>query len=219
VLMDVQMPVMDGFEATRLLRQDLGLTTPIIALTASAINGEKQRCLAAGMNDYLTKPFFEDELLQLVHDWILRPAADAPVAEAPAVPARPAPAPVISTDPNPTLYKLDILLATARGNQGFVESMLKTFINGTYNALRDLNHALEIGNLAGLQATAHKLRPSLVHLQIQPAVVLMDTLENWEGAFSYDSLEPLVEAADRLLRQVLADMNAELEQRPKAAAS
>ncbi|TVT43577.1 PAS domain S-box protein [Hymenobacter setariae] len=210
ILMDVQMPVMDGFEATRHLRQELELKTPIIALTASAINGEKQKCLAAGMNDYLTKPFFEDELLQLVHAWVLRPLTtpDAPVE---------AVAPPPSPEPNQALYKLDILMNTARGNQKFVESMLKTFIDSTYNALRDLNRALEVGNLAGLQATAHKLRPSLVHLQIQPVVGLIDQLENWEGAFKYDDLQPLVEQSNHLLRQVLANMTTELELRRQSA--
>jgi hypothetical protein len=153
-----------------------------------------------------------------VHDWILRPssqAADSKDAEPEVVAATP----TYELDSRPALYKLDILLDTARGNQNFVESMLKTFINGTYNALRDLNHSLEVGNLQGLQATAHKMRPSLVHLQIQPAVVLVDKLENWEGDFSYDSLQPIVEAADRLLREVLAAMNTELEARHKPVAN
>jgi PAS domain S-box-containing protein len=209
ILMDVQMPVLDGFQTTRYLRQELGLTMPIIALTASAINGEKEKCLAVGMSDYLTKPFYENELLQLVHDWVLRPPAG--VASAQALLAAPAPLP--APDGGPALYKLDILLNTARGNQKFVESMLQTFIEGTYNALRDLNRALEVGNVQALQATAHKLRPSLMHLQIQPAVTLMDNLENWEGFFNYDEMQPLVEAADRLLRRVLSDMTTELEAR------
>ena len=220
ILMDVQMPVMDGFEATRYLRQTLGFTTPIIALTASAINGEKQKCLAVGMNDYLTKPFYEDELLQLVHDWMLRPQSSAAAEEAIA----PTPTPMLVAAPIPPttdapLYKLDILLDTARGNQKFVMSMLQTFLDGTYNALRDLNRALEMGNLPGLQATAHKLRPSLVHLQILPAVALLDSLENWPGTFDYDDLQPLVAASDRLLRQVLADIAAELQTRRAATES
>jgi CheY-like chemotaxis protein len=206
ILMDVQMPVMDGFETAQHLRQQLGITTPIVALTASALNGEKQKCLDAGMNDYLTKPFFEDELLQLVQDWVLRPAAPSAAGAALAVPA-------------PTsLYNLDILLTTARGNDQFVLSMLKTFLDGTANALRDLNRALAVGNVAGLRATAHRLRPSLVHLQVQPAVALLDSLENWAGEFSYDDLQPLVEASDRLLRQVMAEMTTELQARSGAAA-
>ena len=203
ILMDVQMPLMDGFEATEHLRTTLHLTTPIIALTASAINGEKQKCLAAGMNDYLTKPFFEEELLTLVHDWLLGAHSISELSPSTLAPVAPAPA----------LYKLDILLDTARGNQQFVVMMLQTFLNGTQAALRDLNQALQIGNVQALQATAHKLRPSLVHLQIQPAVALMDQLESWVGPFSYDDLHPLVEASDRLLRQVLTGMTTELEAR------
>ena len=70
ILMDVQMPVMNGYQATAVLRQQLGLAVPIIALTANAITGEREKCLAAGMNDYLTKPFQEASLIKMVYDWI-----------------------------------------------------------------------------------------------------------------------------------------------------
>ena len=73
VLMDVQMPVMNGYEATALLRQQLGRAVPIIALTANAITGERAKCLAAGMDDYLAKPFQEAALVQMVCDWVLGP--------------------------------------------------------------------------------------------------------------------------------------------------
>ena len=69
VLMDVQMPIQNGYEATRILRQELDLAVPIIALTANAITGERAKCLDAGMNDYLTKPFQEFFLLKMVYDW------------------------------------------------------------------------------------------------------------------------------------------------------
>ena len=76
ILMDVQMPVMNGYEATAVLRQHLGLTVPIIALTANAIKGERGKCLAAGMNDYLTKPFQEASLVKMVYDWIIGEGAN-----------------------------------------------------------------------------------------------------------------------------------------------
>jgi PAS domain S-box-containing protein len=70
IIMDLQMPVMDGFEATRQLRQQLRLETPVLAMTASAIRDGRKRCLETGMNDYMLKPFelqeFFDRLTQLL---------------------------------------------------------------------------------------------------------------------------------------------------------
>ncbi|PDV99190.1 response regulator [Candidatus Chloroploca asiatica] len=71
VLMDVQMPVMDGFEATRTIREDAALRDlPIIALTAHAISGDRDRCLAAGMNDYISKPIASQQLFQTLLRWV-----------------------------------------------------------------------------------------------------------------------------------------------------
>ncbi|OGX86091.1 hypothetical protein BEN47_13370 [Hymenobacter lapidarius] len=80
ILMDLQMPLMNGYVATAMLRQQLTLTVPIIALTANAITGERGKCLAAGMNDYLTKPFQEAALVKLVHDWTVGPLSRVPAS-------------------------------------------------------------------------------------------------------------------------------------------
>lgn len=97
VLMDVQMPVLDGLEATHRIRSNPRLAClPIIAMTAHAMNGDRERCLAAGMNEYLAKPVDHKQLLALVEEYLSRQEPPAPPlsesqAAAPA-PATPAPA-------------------------------------------------------------------------------------------------------------------------------
>jgi two-component system sensor histidine kinase/response regulator len=70
ILMDCQMPVMDGFQATRAIRQHSGGRVPIVALTANAMEGERQRCLDAGMDDYLAKPVRPDDLIAKLRGWL-----------------------------------------------------------------------------------------------------------------------------------------------------
>ena len=71
VLMDCHMPEMDGFEATRLIRERFPqLDLPIVALTANAMDADRERCLACGMNDYLSKPFKKEQLLAMISQWL-----------------------------------------------------------------------------------------------------------------------------------------------------
>ena len=71
ILLDVLMPVMDGFNATQYIRESLGLKDlPIIAMTANAMASDRDACLAAGMNDYLSKPFKKSELFDVISPWL-----------------------------------------------------------------------------------------------------------------------------------------------------
>ncbi len=73
ILMDCQMPIMDGFEASSMIRQMKDLTQPvIIAVTANALVGERERCLRAGMDDYLSKPFLAEQLVAVVEKWTVK---------------------------------------------------------------------------------------------------------------------------------------------------
>ena len=98
VLMDCQMPEMDGFSASKAIRdgeQRTGRHVPIVALTAHAMGGDRERCLAAGMDDYMTKPYTQGELGNMIQRWVQRPGDEAALTsdQSKAVPAEPAQSP------------------------------------------------------------------------------------------------------------------------------
>ena len=75
ILMDIQMPEMDGYTATQEIRGNLKLNTPIIAMTAHALAGEREKCLSYGMNEYISKPIREDQLHKLIAQFTHIPIA------------------------------------------------------------------------------------------------------------------------------------------------
>jgi len=162
VLMDLQMPVMDGFEATRRIRALPGRERlPILAMTANAMAGDRERSLAAGMNDHVTKPIDPDALFDALRRWIPRQGAEATAGAAP-VPAAPRPGGggLAADDPLGSVPGLDAVdgLRRVLGRRDVYVGLLRTFVSGQSDAPGAIRAALAEGRRADAERAAHTLK-------------------------------------------------------------
>jgi CheY-like chemotaxis protein len=190
VLMDVQMPVMNGMEATRKIRE-AGSGLPIIALTANAIKGENDKCIAAGMNDYIAKPFKEDEFLKKIAYWLKTVFT---LGTSNAVPEQPAEA----------LYDLSALIAISKGNTGFVKKMLTLFCEQTPSLIQQMRVFYTEKSLEKMAALAHKIKPSIDNLKIESLKPVVRKIES-VGKANVDSeeLPRLLHAAETIVGMIV----------------
>lgn len=145
ILMDIQMPVLDGLEATRRIRQDIKLTTiPIIAMTAHALTSDRDRCLAAGMNDHLTKPIEPGRWHQILKRYLA--AADEETAPQDERPARPA---VLDADEG--THRVD-------GNHELYLKLLKDFRHRYRDADKRLHRHINNNEDEAAQRLLHNLK-------------------------------------------------------------
>jgi len=192
VLMDIQMPVLNGYEATRKLREN-GKTIPVIALTAYASKGEREKCLAAGMNDYISKPFNEEEFLMTIGRWL-------ELSEQSIV--MPAPVP-----DSPALYSLSKLQEISRGNKAFIDKMIHLFIEQFPAACKEMTEAYSLDELAKVKSVAHRIKPMIDNLEITSITTEIRQIEKLagEGKRSAD-LEQYIRKLDRVISQVVEQL-------------
>ncbi|RYF04419.1 MAG: response regulator, partial [Oxalobacteraceae bacterium] len=178
ILMDIQMPEMNGYEATTAIRAlDIGQTVPIIALTAGIMKSERERCLNAGMNEYITKPVVKNTIARILQQWL--PQSDA-VVVAPAAPtpvAAPAPAP-------PSLrahFDEEELRIRVGGDKEFMNELLSE-VNGYLSGFpAELHHYRISRNWVEVKAMAHKLKGSALNLSFGILATLASEVEQLAG--------------------------------------
>ncbi len=167
ILMDIQMPVMDGFETTISIRKSFESPKseiPIIALTANAIKGDNEKCLAIGMNDYLSKPFLPEELFNILTKYYTHHEKSGTDNEKLSVQKKSSEKMAKSAKGRCT--DLSYLESISNNDTKFVKEMISTFVETTPDIIDQMKSALEKNNFESLGLLAHKVKPSLTFMGI-----------------------------------------------------
>jgi len=197
VLMDVQMPVMTGFEAVMAIRQQeqtTGVHLPIIAMTAHAMNGDRRRCLDAGMDSYLAKPIRARELLEGIEN-LLSGLSDA--------------APVVVVRPS-TRDTLDrsAMLAGVGGDPDLLREILGVFLETCPELVTQIRSAVAEGDPEALKFAAHSLRGAASHFLTSSAIESAARLERMGQDAQLGSAEDELSALEREIARLQPELSA-----------
>ncbi len=195
IFMDVQMPEMDGFEATRFIRVKMDLTKRpvIVAMTAFALEGDKEKCIEAGMDDYISKPFLVEEIIERIRKW--SPDKIEPVktekmrtknSEA-----------IVILNMN-TVNRLKEM--TAGSDPSFFSEVIKMFINQADEEVYEMSKAFSSKNLSLLTSHAHKLKGSALNLGAEAMAETCRKIEINGKDIDIEDLDVLVK---RLAQQLI----------------
>ena len=198
ILMDVQMPDMDGLEATVLIREiekASGGHIPIIAMTANAMKGDRERCLDSGMDHYLPKPVNFDELFALM-------------SGLPASGARPQPAPA----PQPTAaFNKDELLEVMDNNLDFLRELAGIFFEERPKMLSQIKDAALRRDAAAVRQAGHKKKGSVSNFRATRAAEAAHRIEEFDASKDFPSLDPDIEDLTRELECFETELKALIE--------
>jgi signal transduction histidine kinase/CheY-like chemotaxis protein len=153
VLMDIQMPEMDGYTATEKIRYDLNLTIPIIAMTAHALAGEREKCLGVGMDEYISKPIDEEHLYKLITSYAVKEKSTNGIID------------------------LNYLRTFSKGDKNFEQSMIKAFSEQAPVELSELRKAIGQKDYSRIKAIAHNMKSTVSYMGLHNLNGLLQQIE------------------------------------------
>jgi signal transduction histidine kinase/DNA-binding NarL/FixJ family response regulator len=167
VLMDIQMPKMDGYAASRFIRNELKIDIPIIAMTAHAMAGEREKCLSNGMNEYISKPIDEELLIEMIGQLVKgKVVGIRPQEQTPSTPAF-------------RVIDISYMKNISKGNLPYERLVTEQFIQTVPEDIKRLYEAFESGDTGRLSSIAHNLKTTVAIMGLLPPLeLLLDQLEN-----------------------------------------
>jgi CheY-like chemotaxis protein/HPt (histidine-containing phosphotransfer) domain-containing protein len=196
VFMDIQMPEMDGFEATAAIRaweRDTGRHLPIVAMTANAMKGDREACLAAGMDGYVAKPVSTEALLNVMAAVLpTKRAAPAPVDEIPA------------TD----TFDVNDFLERLGGDRELLGQLVDLFLTESPPQLAAIRRAIEEGDRDALRRAAHSFKGMISNFGASKGVALTCRLEEMGRAGELSGAEEAFRSLEGLMRRLTASLEA-----------
>ena len=224
VLMDCQMPVMDGFAATAEIRRferqnNRSAKLPIIAITANALQGDRESCLAAGMDDYLSKPFTQQQLGAVIGRWVVLPLASTvhhddepyqqPAVQAP--PPKPAPRAIPERDViNHHALENIRALSKDRGD-ALVQKVVAAYVDDTPQHLQALRQAIAALDTNNIRKTAHSLKSSSANVGAETLAQMCKEMETLGRTETTEGASGILTSMEREFHAVRDSLGAILE--------
>jgi PAS domain S-box-containing protein len=196
ILMDIQMPLMDGYTATQKLRNE-NVTTPIIAMTANAMSGDKDKAIAAGMNDYISKPINVAEMFRVIRKWVVlsEHAIDSNAI-------------TNSHDENERAINMEDGLAVCNGNEVLYKKILNKFSDGQTNFTGDFNAAWSELEWSLATRLAHTLKGNAGNIGAHQLQTMAGALEEaCELKSDSEIIASRLDQVDLALKTVLRDLS------------
>ncbi len=218
ILMDCQMPVMDGYEATARVREhehggDPGRRIPIVALTANAVAGDAEQCLAAGMDDYLSKPFTQKELAAVIARWVPASGASAPPARAQDAANAPVAADTGAVMRNEAVNAraLEAIRSLA---PGLLEKVIGQYLDDAPRYIEQIRAAVSASDAEALRRAAHALKSSSANMGAEGFAALCQSLETLGRAGTTGGAAARFADAEREFARVRESLQAQLSIAP-----
>ncbi|MDB5230828.1 MAG: sensory box histidine kinase/response regulator [Chitinophagaceae bacterium] len=208
ILMDIQLPEKNGIQATeeiRLMEDDTKKNVPIIALTANALRGEEKKYTAAGMNDYLIKPFKEKELFNGIERVLIKNKPSYIKREEIEMPD-------FYMDSDEKLYDLGQVSEMAKGNSDFIVHLVNIYLETIPPIAEQMQRAIEAADGQQLSLLAHKLKSTIDTMNISSIRDDIRLLET-KGKLNENitMLKPIVDKIQSVIRKVAEDLKVEYE--------